>query len=526
MEPGVGTLEVVEPIVLDEDFSLLFPFGAATHDDVDGQPQYFADLNLDQFVAAVVADKDEYDLAKFLCTSLSDEATVSYRQQVFIDLEHHSLFSAVITFAQSMRDVRAYLAQSEKLRYLHQAESWLVDAVGVYCDAVQSLADDMRDIELRSTAMSSFRSYLLRHTWSEDFTSLVSATRRVREALAKIHYCVNVKGAHVTVSKYEGEADYSAQVLATFERFKQGTVKDYRTVFREPPEMNHVESGVLRMVARLYPAEFDVLDQFCAVHPEFVDPVVGRFDVEVQFYIAYLEYIAPIRAVGLSFCYPIVGRETKCVFARESFDLVLASQLIGEGLKVVSNDFSLSGPERVLVVSGPNQGGKTTFARMFGQLNYLASIGCPVPGKEAQLYLFDGLYTHFEREEDLANATGKLEDDLLRAQRILSTATTDSLIVLNEPFSSTTFQDSLFLGTKVMERLVELDVLGVFVTFVEELSSFGPPAVSMVSTIMPDNPVERTYKVVRRHADGLAYAQALARKYSVTYEAMRERLAP
>jgi DNA mismatch repair protein MutS len=528
MEPGSRTLEAADPSLPEEEVSLLFPAGpsAGVGESVQGQPEYFPDLNLDQFVAAVTAGREEYDLARFFCAPVSDEATVSYRQEVFLDLEDQSIFSAVAAFAERMRDVRAHLAQSEKLRYPHQAESWFVDAVGGYCDAVLQLAQDVCYVDLSSRAMSSLRSYLARYAGGERFASLVSATRQVREALAQVHYCVNVKGGRVAVAKYESEADYSAEVLATFQRFKQGAVNDYRATFREPTEMNHVEASVLQLVARHYPAEFGLLDEFCAMHREFVDPVMSRFDLEVQFYMAYLEYIAPLRATGLCFCYPTVRRGAKEVFARESFDLVLAVKLTGRGTHVVCNDLSLSGPERVLVVSGPNQGGKTTFARMFGQLHHLANIGCPVPGEEAGLYLFEGLYTHFEREEDLGNATGKLEDELRRAKRILTMATTDSLVVLNEPFSSTTLEDSLFLGRKVMERLVELDVLGVFVTFVEELSSFGPSTVSMVSTVVPDNPAERTYKVVRRRADGLAYALALAEKYRVSYEALRERLAP
>ena len=66
-------------------------------------------------------------------------------------------------------------------------------------------------------------------------------------------------------------------------------MQSYLVKLSEYAEMDHVEAQIAGLVARLYPDEFATLDGYCARHRDYLDPVIGRFDREVQFYLAYLE---------------------------------------------------------------------------------------------------------------------------------------------------------------------------------------------------------------------------------------------
>jgi len=488
------------------------------------EPGFFADLNLDQIVDATTAPKEEYNLKPFFYTPLRDAETIRYRHEVMRDMEDEALMAHIKGFAEKMIIARRYLALVEKLEFPYHGKGWFLEAALAYCDAVTGLERALGLVDLKSRGLLAFREYSTGYVHSDRFQLLLAEAQEVRGGLSDVKYCVSIRDGTVKVRQYEGETEYSGEVEATFERFKQGAVKDYRLNLHRAHGMNHVEAQILNFVARLYPAPFAALDRFCLSHSQFVDETIRDFDREIQFYVAYLELVAAIKRKGLPFCYPRVSATSREVYDRDGFDLALAYSLLRSEKPVICNDFSLEGPERVIVVSGPNQGGKTTFARMFGQLHYLASLGCPVPGRKARLFLFDQIVTHFEREEDISNLRGKLQDDLVRIHEILARATPDSILILNEIFASTTLQDAIFLSKEIMSRVMDLDLLCVWVTFIDELASLSEKTVSMVSTVIPENPAMRTFKIVRKPADGLAYALSIAEKHRLTYEQVKERI--
>ena len=509
--------------------SILFPGvgsdGAAPEVSV---PACFHDLNLDQVVDAVAARAAEYKLAPFFQMRLDDADAVVYRQDVMRDLERsEGLRKAIAAFAASMSTMRKHRERAQKCFCKQEKERWLLEAMSAYANAVERLTTDVRQSDAMSKGLITFSNYLANLVDGAAFKRLAADTRAMLADLSGIRYGVHIKDSSVTVRQHDDEADFSAMVEATFAKFRQGSTRDYRARFDvSSMGIDHVEAQILERVALLFPQVFQALEHYVDTHAHKTDDRLVQFDREIQFYFAYFAHMQACRRRGLEFCYPQVSRTDKAIEGHDVFDLALATRAHDGKDRVVLNDFHLGGAERVFVVSGPNHGGKTTFARTVGQMHWLAGLGLPVPGTQARLFLCDQIFTHFEREEDITSLRGKLKDDLVRIHRILDQATPDSLVIMNEIFASTTLQDATLLGRKVMARLSELDLLAVCVTFLAELATFDAKTVSMMSLIDPRDPAIRTYRVERKAADGVAYAMAIAEKFHVTRRWLLQRISP
>jgi DNA mismatch repair protein MutS len=295
--------------------------------DVPAEPPFFTDLNLDQVGRSMAFDRAQYELTRYFLMPLHSESAVNYRHQVLRDLQDADVRIAVGTYARDMNAMRQCLTQANKLRYKYQRQRWFLAAVDIYCRATSAFAEQCQELAPQSAGLLSLREYLDGYARSGEFKQTVTEARDLMARLAEVRYCVHIRGSKVRVTRYAEEEDYGADVAKTFAKFKQGAVKDYRIQFRTLADMDHVEAQILELVAKLYPEIFRALDDFCQRHDRYADETLRTFDREVQFYLAYLDYIRPMKSAGLEFCYPMVSADSKHVDAEDAFDIALASKL-------------------------------------------------------------------------------------------------------------------------------------------------------------------------------------------------------
>lgn len=506
--------------------SMLFPTEEmSTQSSFPSQdPAYFEDLAIGRILDSVIKTYEAYDLRPFFRVVPHRQDVIDYRNHILTDLASPPLGAAVRAFREGMSLVRSRLELADKSFNQYQAAFFSLLAISDYCHAVLELAVGLAAAKPAARGLQDFCSALQDYVETTAFQGLSEQAAHHQAALAAIRYTVLLNESTITVRSFEEELDYNEIISNFFSRFQTAQpVKPEMPVVESGVWIGNVQSRILDGVARINPEIFNALCAFTAQGRAFIDPVLLQFERETQFYLSWISFTNKLSAQNLTFSIATLVTDHQ-VQAESGFDLALADKLCAQGHDVVSNDFHLSGQERIFVITGPNQGGKTTFARMFGQMHYFANLGLSVPGRHVRLQFFDRIFTHFEREEALTALHGKLYDDLVRVRAILESATANSLIILNEIFNSTALQDAQFLAEKILRDIIRLGALGVCVTFMDELARLGPATVSLTSMVEADNPAKRSFRVVRRQADGLAYAISVAKKYKVTYEQLKERL--
>ena len=245
---------------------------------------------------------------------------------------------------------------------------------------------------------------------------------------------------------------------------------------------------------------------------------------EFMYYIRFAEFVSKYREKGYSFCEPqVLDSDRNDMDAQGLYNLKLALNSMPME-DIVCNDLIFDKAHTIYILTGANRGGKTTLTQAVGLMYVLAQGGISVPASSFSYKPVDCIYTHFPADEDKTMDLGRLGEECVRFKEIYTECTSDSLLLLNETFSTTSFEEGYYIARDSVRALIKKQVRTIFNTHMHKLASDADEMnkdgnSSMVSSlIMRSDEGKRSFKVEIALPEGSSYARDIAEKYGVTYE--------
>ncbi len=494
----------------DAEFSILDPHGR--NRGKKELPAYFLDLNLETVLDEMAFNWGSgiRELFHYLPETAEDE---KYRRAVFGDVKKERVFRALEAFVRRMDEAEELRREKEKVPGTLQHSVWQVREAEVRCAASAELLEKLDREELSSEGLLAFRDILREKL-------LGAEERAARERVSGIMKRIRAFRMVITWEKdrIRVEPGTAAGEYGPLRGEGSGIIKN---PFAATPMLTDLEAVCLQILNKKDPGFFREIREVSDAVGDRRDPLADRFRKEIVFYLAFDSFRREMKGEGFSFTSPSVA-ESCPLMARGLYDLALACVFRREGKKVVANDFAYREGERFFVLTGPNQGGKTTFARSLGQLVYFARIGLDVPAAEANVPFFKDIQSHFSVEESVETGRGKLKEELVRLAPMMEEKRQGTFVVINELFTTAAGYDALVMGRRVLEHFIRLGCMGIYVTHLKELASAHEGAVSLRASL-DENRVP-TYVVRRGEAEDVPCAENRVKQHRLTYEQLKERL--
>ncbi len=196
---------------------------------------------------------------------------------------------------------------------------------------------------------------------------------------------------------------------------------------------------------------------------------------EIRFHLRFARLYHALRKTGMPACRPEilpVGRRICRI--RDLYNINLAIHFWDVNLnpseEIVLNDANFDENGRILLLTGPNRGGKTVFTEAIGLAQILFQAGVFVPGVNASMSPVDCIFSHFPVDENQTVELGRLGEETKRLNSIFQHASRHSLILLNESLSSTSFLEGLYIAQDVVKSMRYMETRAVFNTHMHELA--------------------------------------------------------
>ena len=560
--------------------SLLFPDqDRVTYEMISEEAWH--DLGLDAVTEKVASKPQEVPMIQQVMRSLTpDPAVTAFRCGVFEDILRHpeirekmaklldkvKMFydygvvrrhendeSGVWDLMHRLEEYHDYIIAVEQIRECLADQDLKSEGMLNLREAVETIYRDngfaglRKDVEEMRVTASAVKSLTVGINLNDRFEAInlglvsVNAKPFTRSGLLKNFLSsVNPKDEIEPEADWNGSSSYypangGAGLLESF-----GHVAESAAVLRNPlamlslarvPEADgssavprQMDSAATMLTSRITRKLRDTLGKYLNISVKEISDLIP----ELTFYTRWAEYIEKRRSEGWTFCTPqIRGNpgENGCADAKGFYNLKLIAAEKPE--HVVHNDLVFDAEKRVYILTGANRGGKTTITQALGQLFLLAQSGISVPAEQFVFDPADRILTHFPADEDKTLDLGRLGEECRRFRELFEKSSGRSLLLLNETFSTTSFEEGYFIAVDAVKAILSRGTRTIYNTHMHKLAKELDTEINeagrtgrAVSLVAETKDGKNSFRVRIAPPEGKSFAREIAVKYGVTYDAL------
>ena len=562
--------------------SILFPDGNAKFTRMTDSA--FHDLGLDSICKELTSDAKERKYITGVISNMTEDAdTARFRQEVFADiLDLSQLRKKITELFERLEFMKSFGSLAKKTE--EKLGIWYLlhrlDELDDYIKCVEAMRECLSDERIRSRGLIRFREHINGIYEDSCFAQMrkdISELKLKASEIRSVTIGVNVNDRFEATSmglisvnskpfKKSGIVSNFADALSSkggikddnewngemryheIDRSQSGTpgaifqkgmgflamqttgafvdAKVRQTIVNMPDDdgMNnstfYFEKVMNKMLDTLVKRLSDTLSKYVDVAVINISRLIPEF----TYYIRFAEFIEKYSSAGFVFCKAKAVSGGECSMnARDFYNLRLALSVENAG-DIVFNDLKFDSEHTVYILTGANRGGKTTVTQAVGLLFALAQGGINVAAKSFEYVPVDCIYTHFPADEDKTIDLGRLGEECVRFKQLYADCTADSLLLLNESFSTTSFEEGYFIARDSVRAILKKRVRTIYNTHMHKLAADveemneqtgGAKASSLV---VKSDGGKRSFKVEVAAPEGMSYAHDIAQKYGVTYE--------
>ena len=563
-------------MVGDKKFSLLYPRGK-TYEFTKIEDDAFHDLGLDVITKEVSSEPREQSIIANILSHLSEDPDVTnYRQDVFDDLKNlpdirekiSELFEK-IEFNKQYGVIRKSKDEVEGLWFLMHRLNQYRD----YITCVDALKECLGDERIKSQGLKDYRSYIDEvyadahfNELKKDLEKLTKETSEIQSVTIGMNLNSRLEATSMGIVSVNNKPFKKSNIVSNFadgiggDKIKEGNEWNgdmhYRVVEKQGgqsftgvmtemikatnPLVRSASSSTTTSIASgdgiaNSPAQFDtVLNRMLDVMAKSLRRTLDKYsemalsevaDVipEFIYYIRFIDFLSKIESKGFKLTKPkAVPKGDVSMQAKGFYNFKLAMNLLTPKDLVV-NDLDFDNDHTIYILTGANRGGKTTATQGIGLLYALAQGGVYVPADSFVFAPADCIYTHFPADEDQTMDLGRLGEECIRFKEIFEKAKDTSLILMNETFSTTSFEEGYYIACDSIKALLTKGARTIYNTHMHKLGidaedfskDFKKKASSL---IVKSDGGKRSFKLAIAPPEGSSYAADIAKKYGVTYE--------